>query len=311
MMMFVCISAFGAAMGTVFAASRMIFSAARDGQLPACLSEVSESRGTPIKALLLQWSITCFYLFIGNFDELIGVFGSATWFFYFLTVLGMLLLRRWEPTINRPYRAPFLGAVLFCLAAIGLVIILYVGRPLTSSVAFGFILLGLPFYWVYQRGACCRRRSGWSSVEIHTEEKEGFGDEALDEGDWEQVDVDDREIVGEDMTGKKKKKLKDLRLVGGLRTLLGRGGRKGGESEAEVELLSVVNDGHESGEPPSTASSSKANNNNDDESDSVSLIPSVVSSRTQHEGEPLTTKKKSANNEDDYESSKPNVSALV
>jgi amino acid transporter len=176
MSLFVCVSAFGAAMGTVFSGSRLVFSAARDGQLPSLFGVLSASTSTPIRALLLQWTLTCFYLIIGDFDLLVGVFGSATWTFYFLTVAGMMRLRsareaEAEGDGRLYYKAPLIAPILFCAVSLSLVIIEFIARPISGLVALSFTALGLPVYLI----AACQRKfsGGWRPLEASTNEAQG------------------------------------------------------------------------------------------------------------------------------------------
>jgi amino acid transporter len=165
MSLFVCISAFGAAMGTVFSGSRLIFSAARDGQLPSSFGVLNEITSTPIRALLLQWSLTCFYLIIGDFDVLVGVFGSATWTFYFLTVAGMMRIRARSSNPDAYYyRAPLVAPIVFCSASLSLVIIEFIARPISGLVAMSFTALGLPVYLAIGCSCKCLSRSGWRRI---------------------------------------------------------------------------------------------------------------------------------------------------
>ncbi|XP_053110744.1 cystine/glutamate transporter-like isoform X2 [Hemicordylus capensis] len=53
----VALSCFGALNGGVFAASRMLFAAAREGQWPALFSMIHLERHTPLPALILMWSL--------------------------------------------------------------------------------------------------------------------------------------------------------------------------------------------------------------------------------------------------------------
>lgn len=161
MSLIVCTSAFGAAMGTMFSGSRLVYSAARDGQLPGFFSVVNQTTETPVRAMLLQMMLTWFYS-IGNFDQLISVFGSATWFFYLLTVLGLFRLRRMRDLKIQPeYTAPFPAMLLFCLLAFVLVVVECIAKPLSTALAFAFIIAGLPV-------SCFlgfRTASGWTRVE--------------------------------------------------------------------------------------------------------------------------------------------------
>jgi amino acid transporter len=157
----VAISAFGAALGSMFSGSRIVFASGRDSQsLPRCLGKTSPWFQTPLRAVLCQYLIACtFLLLVGDFERLIGLFGSSTWFFYGLTVFGMIRLRGKEPLLHRPYRAPRIAAWSFCITAITLLGIEFASSPYTSIIAFTFIVAGIPvWYWRVKKNGifCCQ-----------------------------------------------------------------------------------------------------------------------------------------------------------
>ncbi|KAI7003948.1 hypothetical protein KC355_g8961, partial [Hortaea werneckii] len=59
---------------------------------------------TPIPALLLNLTLTAFYIALGDFTTLTTFYGVASYLFYFASVLGLLILRVKEPDLPRPYR---------------------------------------------------------------------------------------------------------------------------------------------------------------------------------------------------------------
>jgi APA family basic amino acid/polyamine antiporter len=70
-----------------------------------------------------------------------------------LSAGAVLLLRRREPLMGRPYRAwgyP-VTPVVFILFALYLVGDTIVHTPRESAIGTGIVLLGLPAYWVWRR----------------------------------------------------------------------------------------------------------------------------------------------------------------
>ena len=55
----VALSTFGAANGSVYTSSRLIFGAAREGLLPDCLSGLHTKYKTPVPALILLVGASC------------------------------------------------------------------------------------------------------------------------------------------------------------------------------------------------------------------------------------------------------------
>jgi amino acid transporter len=98
----VAVSCFGALNSVFFATSRLIYAAGREGFLPEIFSQLHTTRKTPVNATALQLAITLLYVVLGGgFRSLLNFYSVATWGFYFLTVLGLVILRIKEPFLER------------------------------------------------------------------------------------------------------------------------------------------------------------------------------------------------------------------
>ena len=98
------LSAFGAANGSLFAAVRVIYASARDGQLPEVLSGVHTTFNTPVPATLLVVPLSAILLVIGNIEDLLDGSSAALWVFYGLTIIGLLIMRVTHRMEERPYK---------------------------------------------------------------------------------------------------------------------------------------------------------------------------------------------------------------
>jgi amino acid transporter len=73
--------------GSLFTSTRVVYAAARTGQLPRALGVLDSNRGTPMRAIILEASLTIFLIFFGGgFRSLLSIAIVALWAFYFLTV---------------------------------------------------------------------------------------------------------------------------------------------------------------------------------------------------------------------------------
>ena len=73
--------------GSLFTSARVVYAAARAGQLPRAIGVLDADRGTPIRAVLLQAAITIALILLGGgFRALVRIVVVALWAFYFLTV---------------------------------------------------------------------------------------------------------------------------------------------------------------------------------------------------------------------------------
>ncbi|CAG8548374.1 8439_t:CDS:2 [Funneliformis caledonium] len=144
----VAASCFGAANGSIFTGSRLIYVAAREGYLPSFLGKVHGTWNTPTAALIMQAVLTIVMIIPGTFLTLLNFVSVAAWIFYFLTSFGLLILRWREPDLRRPYKVWLSTPIIFCCVAIFLVIMPFARVPLQSLAAIGFILAGVPFWYI-------------------------------------------------------------------------------------------------------------------------------------------------------------------
>lgn len=88
----------------IFAGPRIVQTMGED--LPALRFLAPKSRnGIPVRALLLQISITLVFILRPSFKEVLVYAGFVLNLFTFLTVLGLFVLRWKKPNLLRPYRA--------------------------------------------------------------------------------------------------------------------------------------------------------------------------------------------------------------
>jgi ethanolamine permease len=93
--------------GSVLAYSRQVFSLSRAGYLPKFLSQLHKTRRTPYMAIVLPGTLG--FIFVLMFDPnkliLIATFGALV--SYIMINLSLIILRKKEPNLERPYKAPF------------------------------------------------------------------------------------------------------------------------------------------------------------------------------------------------------------
>lgn len=145
----VAISCFGALNGSTFTSARLICVAGREGYLPAMFGRLNKSRQTPVNAILLQAAITIVFIVIGGgFRSLINFSVVASWSFFFLTVLGLVILRVKEPMLERPYKTWIVTPLVFCAVALFLLCMPIIAAPLEAMAVLGFVLAGIPVYYL-------------------------------------------------------------------------------------------------------------------------------------------------------------------
>ena len=183
-------SCFGALNATTFTSGRLVYVAGREGYLPSLFGHIgfgSQSQNlnttnkfqrrsflskalrrtfgddagfgfTPINAMLLNALITAVYIALGEFRSLITFYGVAGYSFYFLTVLGLIVLRIREPNLERPYRTWITTPIIFCCVSLFLVSRAVVNDPKQTLVVVVFVASGVPAFWfMVKRGRDAER----------------------------------------------------------------------------------------------------------------------------------------------------------
>ena len=92
--------------GIIIASSRALLEFGRAGYAPRAVGQVHAGTHTPVVALLVNLGVGIVALVTGRTEQiiLIAVFGALT--LYILSSAAVIALRRREPDLARPYRAP-------------------------------------------------------------------------------------------------------------------------------------------------------------------------------------------------------------
>ena len=155
-------SIFGALNGNFLGGPRAYFAMARDGVFFPSVGSVHPRFETPALAILIQgvWSIVL--AVSGTFEQLYAYVIFTGWVFYGAVTLGVVILRHRVPQLPRPYRVwgyPVLPVV-FCLAALAIVLNTLVRSPAEALIGSGLVLLGVPIFlgwrWLERRRARSR-----------------------------------------------------------------------------------------------------------------------------------------------------------
>ncbi|XP_041702956.1 b(0,+)-type amino acid transporter 1 isoform X2 [Coregonus clupeaformis] len=144
------LSAFGSLNGTFFSGGRVCFVAAREGHMPDILAMAHVNRLTPSPALIFTTAISLLVLIPGDFQSIVNFFSFTAWFFYAITLSGLLYLKIKKPELPRPYRVPIVIPILVIIAAIFLVLAPIIDNPAIEYLyvtlfIFSGVLVYVPF----------------------------------------------------------------------------------------------------------------------------------------------------------------------
>jgi amino acid transporter len=178
-------SCFGALNSSTFTSSRLVYVAGKEGYIPAIFGRIGTGTAaaehaalsttrtrswfskklarllgdddmglfyTPIPALVLNAALTAGYVVVGEFGTLVTFYGVAGYTFYFVTVLGLIVLRVREPNLERPYKTWITTPIIFCCVSLFLLSRAVFAQPLQTLIVIGFVAAGVPVYYLRIRG---------------------------------------------------------------------------------------------------------------------------------------------------------------
>jgi APA family basic amino acid/polyamine antiporter len=149
----ILLSIAGAINGLIMTVPRLCFAMARDGLLFRKLATIHPRYQTLSAAIVVQAVWAALLVLTGSFETLAPYGMIAAWFFYGLTVVGVIVLRRKYPDRARPYRMwgyP-VTPLLFTAVAAWFVANTWITQPGPSTIAFLIIASGIPVYFLWQR----------------------------------------------------------------------------------------------------------------------------------------------------------------
>ncbi len=177
----VLVSVIGSLFAIQMMLPRLYYAMSRDGLFPPSLGRLHPTRGTPVRAILLQAVLGSVLVALGSFDTIVAYFIFVTVVFIGLTVVGVFRLRRRDvsalarsataegavddlglapaATVYRTPGFPATALVFLGLVAI-LLLMLIASRPVQALAGTAIVLLGLPVYAVItRRGRSAAARS--------------------------------------------------------------------------------------------------------------------------------------------------------
>ncbi|XP_058254411.1 b(0,+)-type amino acid transporter 1 isoform X1 [Hemibagrus wyckioides] len=141
------LSSFGSLNGSFFSGGRVCFVAAREGHMPNILAMAHVRHLTPSPALIFTTIISLIVLIPGDFQGIVNFFSFTAWFFYGVTISGLLYLKIKFPDLPRTYTVPIIIPILVLLSAVFLVLAPIIDNPqLEYLYVTLFILSGALIY---------------------------------------------------------------------------------------------------------------------------------------------------------------------
>jgi len=145
----IMISTFGCNNGLILAGARVYYSMANDGLFFRKAGALNRN-AVPGWSLWAQCIVASILCISGRYGDLLDMISFVAVFFYALTVLGIFILRKKAPGIERPYKAfgyPFLPAIYIVLAVV-FCIALVIQKPDYAKWGALIVIAGIPLYYL-------------------------------------------------------------------------------------------------------------------------------------------------------------------
>jgi APA family basic amino acid/polyamine antiporter len=148
----IMVSTFGCNNGIILSGARLYYAMAKDNLFFKQALKLN-SKGVPAKSLLFQCVWACILCLTGSYSQLLDYIIIASLLFYIFTIFGIFILRKKQPTAERPYKVfayPFLP-ILYIILAAGISVDLLFNDTKDTLPGLAIILLGIPFYFILQK----------------------------------------------------------------------------------------------------------------------------------------------------------------
>jgi APA family basic amino acid/polyamine antiporter len=152
MALLIMVSTFGCANGLILAGARVYYAMARDRLFFKNVGELN-ARSVPGWALIAQGIWASLLCLSGTYGDLLDYVIFAVLIFYILTIIGIFILRKKRPDVERPYKAFGYPVVpgLYVIAATAICIDLLIYKPNYTWPGLGIVLLGVPVFFLWRR----------------------------------------------------------------------------------------------------------------------------------------------------------------
>ncbi len=145
----IMISTFGCNNGLILAGARVYYTMANDGLFFKKTGTLNKN-AVPEFALWLQCIVASILCLSGSYGDLLDMISFVVVLFYALTIIGIAVLRKKRPDIERPYKAfgyPVLPAI-YILLALTFCVFLIIMKPVYAGAGLGIVLVGIPLYYI-------------------------------------------------------------------------------------------------------------------------------------------------------------------
>jgi ethanolamine permease len=135
--------------GLILAASRATYEFGKTGCIPVIFGKIHPKFKTPANALVLNMVIGIIALFTGKTGDIITIACFGAIVLYVFAMIAVLVLRKKEPALERPFRVPMYPVFPIVALAIALVsLVAMISLNIKLAIIF-FAILALAYIWFH------------------------------------------------------------------------------------------------------------------------------------------------------------------
>jgi basic amino acid/polyamine antiporter, APA family len=128
---------------------RVYYSMSKDGLFFKSAGRIHKKYQVPANSILLQCIIAVIMVLSGTFEQVLTYMGFSLGIFPILTVIGVIKLRRDNPSALRLPGYPF-TQIIYVMTSLLILGLSYAERPVESSVAALTVIAGIPAYYMFK-----------------------------------------------------------------------------------------------------------------------------------------------------------------
>jgi basic amino acid/polyamine antiporter, APA family len=164
----VIVCVFSSLAALIMSAPRVYYAMAQDGLFFKRVSQISRRFGTPVRAILIQGTISSLLVVVSSFQKIIDYFIFVAVVFLAMAGAGLFLARRKDAEADPAFRTPLypLPVVVFLLLILTLLVLLAGHSPVEAALGGAVVLAGIPAYFLFRSGRVSNRHDGVAHTQI-------------------------------------------------------------------------------------------------------------------------------------------------
>jgi APA family basic amino acid/polyamine antiporter len=129
---------------------RVYYSMAKDGLFFKSVASIHPKYQVPSNSIVLQCIIAVILVLSGTFEQVLTYMGFALGIFPILTVLGVIKLRKKNPSALKMGGFPY-TQIIYVTTGILILVLSFLERPFESSTALITVIVGVPAYYFFKK----------------------------------------------------------------------------------------------------------------------------------------------------------------